>query len=69
MTKYDMTRVIGEHFKLSINHIKPDSQAPPKPRLGETARPGNTQLSTQALKQLGIDVNEEKSFAEWASTL
>ena len=65
MTKYDMTKVIAEHLELPIGHVKADSNAPPKPRAGETPRPGNTELSVKALKDLGIDVSEAKSFKDW----
>ncbi|WWC90110.1 dTDP-4-dehydrorhamnose reductase [Kwoniella dendrophila CBS 6074] len=62
LTKYDMTETISKHLDLPIKHVEKDTN---KPGPNATPRPENTQLSTKALKDLGIDVGESKSFDEW----
>jgi S-adenosylmethionine synthetase len=64
MTKYDMTRVIAESLGLPIKHVIADTNKP-QTKPGQTERPENTQLSTRSLQDVGIDVGEEKAFAEW----
>ncbi|ADV20460.1 dTDP-4-dehydrorhamnose reductase [Cryptococcus gattii E566] len=61
LTKYDMTRIIAKHLNLPIDHVIKDITVP----TGATPRPENTQLSTKALKELGIDVSEKKAFEDW----
>lgn len=59
-----MTKIIASSLKLPIKHVTPDSSKPIiKP--GQTERPENTQLSTKALRGLGIDLSEEMTFEEW----
>ena len=59
-----MTEIIASYFGLPISHVKPDREKPVvKP--GQTRRPENTQLSTKALKELGVDTREDKAFADW----
>ncbi|WVQ70172.1 dTDP-4-dehydrorhamnose reductase [Kwoniella botswanensis] len=62
LTKYDMTQLIAQHLNLPIDHIIKDTN---KPGPDATPRPENTQLSTKALKELGVDVGERKSFGDW----
>ncbi|OCF55330.1 dTDP-4-dehydrorhamnose reductase [Kwoniella mangroviensis CBS 10435] len=62
LTKYDMTQLIAQHLKLPIDHIIKDTN---KPGPDATPRPENTQLSTKALKELGVDVGERKRFGDW----
>ncbi|ORX39810.1 hypothetical protein BD324DRAFT_615077 [Kockovaella imperatae] len=64
LTKYNMTEIIGKHLGVSIDHVKADKEKPVvKP--GQTQRPENTQLSTKALVDIGIDTREDKSFDDW----
>lgn len=64
MTKYDMTKIIAKHLGLPIQHVVPDANKPiVKP--GQTERPENTQLATDALKELGVDTREDETFDEW----
>jgi S-adenosylmethionine synthetase len=64
LTKYQMTKIIAKHLELPIDHVIPDSEKPVlKP--GQTERPENTQLSTTALKDLGVDVREDETFDNW----
>nr|XP_019013445.1 dTDP-4-dehydrorhamnose reductase [Kwoniella pini CBS 10737]OCF52226.1 dTDP-4-dehydrorhamnose reductase [Kwoniella pini CBS 10737] len=62
LTKYDMTVIIAKHLNLPIDHIIKDTN---KPGPDATPRPENTQLSTKALKEVGVDVGEQRSFDEW----
>nr|XP_018263932.1 dTDP-4-dehydrorhamnose reductase [Kwoniella dejecticola CBS 10117]OBR86090.1 dTDP-4-dehydrorhamnose reductase [Kwoniella dejecticola CBS 10117] len=62
LTKYDMTVIIAKHLNLPIEHVIQDTN---KPGPDATPRPENTQLSTIALRDLGVDVGEKKSFDEW----
>ncbi|WRT67063.1 dTDP-4-dehydrorhamnose reductase [Kwoniella shivajii] len=62
LTKYDMTTIISKHLSLPIDHVIRDTN---KPGPEATPRPENTQLSTKALEELGIDVSERKTFDEW----
>ncbi|KAK8869876.1 dTDP-4-dehydrorhamnose reductase [Kwoniella newhampshirensis] len=61
LTKYDMTVIIAAVLSLPINHIIKETSAP----VGATPRPENTQLSAKALRQLGVDVGEKQTFADW----
>jgi S-adenosylmethionine synthetase len=61
-----MTKIIAKHLSLPIDHVIADSNKPVvKP--GQTERPENTQLSTQSLQDIGIDVREDMTFDSWWS--
>ncbi|WWD15848.1 dTDP-4-dehydrorhamnose reductase [Kwoniella shandongensis] len=61
LTKYDMTTIIASVLSLPIDHVIRETSPPPN----ATPRPENTQLSTKALKELGVDVSEKQAFADW----
>jgi S-adenosylmethionine synthetase len=59
-----MTTIIASALNLPIKHVIPDRNKP-ESKPGQTERPENTQLSTKALHDLGVDVSEEQGFEEW----
>jgi len=68
LTKYQQLSLIAPLLDLPISHVKPDSVDPAtKPNPSGVVRPGNTQLSVEGLKKLGVDVRETESggFEEW----
>lgn len=65
-TKYEMTRLIASYLDLPITHVIPDSTDPSTLPNQTVLRPGNTQLSVEALEnEVGISAKEEKGFESW----
>lgn len=64
-TKYEMTRLIASFLDLPIDHVIPDTTDPATVPQA-VVRPGNTQLSVEALeKEVGVSAKEEKGFEAW----
>lgn len=64
-TKYEMTRLIAHYLDLPIGHVIPDTTDPATLPDQAVLRPGNTQLSVDALEDMGIRAEEEKGFEQW----
>ncbi|KAI5449248.1 hypothetical protein NCC49_005164 [Naganishia albida] len=64
-TKYEMTRLIAHYLGLPIGHVIPDTTDPATLPDQAVLRPGNTQLSVDALEDMGIRAEEEKGFEQW----
>ena len=68
MTKYEQLQIIASHTGASTSHVIPDAEDPAtKPNPSGVVRPGNTQLSVDELRELGVDVGEGVSggFDAW----
>ncbi|KAJ9105040.1 hypothetical protein QFC19_003671 [Naganishia cerealis] len=65
-TKYEMTRLIASFMNLPIDHVIPDTTDPSTLPNQTVQRPGNTQLSVEALENdVGISAKEDKGFERW----
>jgi S-adenosylmethionine synthetase len=68
LTKYEQLLIIASHTGAPTSHVVPDAEDPAsKPNPSGVIRPGNTQLSVDELKDLGVDVEETVSggFDAW----
>jgi S-adenosylmethionine synthetase len=63
MTKYEICQTLGEITGLPIDHIIPNTKGS-DPAAGGTIRPYDCHLSTQALKDIGVDT-ETIRFSGW----
>ena len=63
LTKYQMTQIIGKHLNLPTHHVKPNTEPPTG--AAATQRPENSQLSSNKLKEIGVDVGEAQAFESW----
>ncbi|KAJ9088282.1 hypothetical protein DSO57_1024663 [Entomophthora muscae] len=64
LTKYDMCCIFSNITGKNIDHIKPDSVAPPFNPSG-TTRPEDCELSIDALTSLGVGTFPPTSLKEW----
>lgn len=61
-----MTRLIASYLDLPISHVIPDTTDPSTLPNQTVLRPGNTQLSVEALEnEVRISAEEEKGFENW----
>lgn len=64
-TKLDISKFYAQQLGIEDTSFLIPVREGPKP--GETRRPRDCHLSTEALKALGIDTKEEESFESWFS--
>ncbi|GHJ90119.1 hypothetical protein NliqN6_6521 [Naganishia liquefaciens] len=64
-TKYEMTQHMASCLGFPIDHVIPDTTDPATVEQA-VVRPGNTQLSVEALEgEVGVSAKEEKGFDAW----
>jgi S-adenosylmethionine synthetase len=64
MTKYKQLVIIASCLSLPHGHVRPDDR-PPAPDAA-VQRPGNTQLSVDGVKEIGVSIEEDQdSFEKW----